>query len=149
MSEESRARLLVVSVDAMQIDDLPFARTLPGYGRILEQASVAEIEGVFPTNTYPNHAAQITGCPPAVNGVYNNEQFQPERGTRPEWFWDSRLLQVPTIFSAARRAGLTTASVQWPVTGNEPDVDWLIPEIASPWLFTGLEDQYQIGRAHV
>lgn len=143
MSEESRARLLVVSVDAMQIDDLPFARTLPGFSRILAQASVAEIEGVFPTNTYPSHAAQITGCPPAVNGVYNNEQFQPERGTRPEWFWDSRLLQVPTIFSAARQAGLTTASVQWPVTGNDPNVDWLIPEIASPWLFTGLEDQYR------
>lgn len=143
MPDQPRAKLLVVSVDAMQIDDLPFARTLPGFARILEHASVAEIEGVFPTNTYPNHAAQITGCPPAVNGVYNNEQFQPQRGMRPEWFWDSRLLQVPTIFSAAKQAGLSTASIQWPVTGNESNVDWLIPEIASPWLFTGLEDQYR------
>ena len=143
MPDQLRARLLVVSVDAMQIDDLPFARTLPGFARILERASVAEIEGVFPTNTYPSHAAQITGCPPAINGVYNNEQFQPQRGMRPEWFWDSRLLQVPTIFSAAKQAGLSTASVQWPVTANEPNVDWLIPEIASPWLFTGLEDQYR------
>lgn len=143
MSEQLGARLLVVSVDAMQIDDLPFARTLPGFAQILERASVAEIDGVFPTNTYPSHAAQITGCPPAVNGVYNNEQFQPHRGTRPEWFWDARLLQVPTIFAAARQAGLSTASVQWPVTANEPDVDWLIPEIASPWLFDGLEDQYR------
>lgn len=143
MPEQQGARLLVVSVDAMQIDDLPFAHTLPGFARILERASVAEIEGVFPTNTYPSHAAQITGCPPAVNGVYNNEQFQPQRGMRPEWFWDSRLLQVPTLFAAAKQAGLSTASVQWPVTANEPNVDWLIPEIASPWLFTGLEDQYR------
>lgn len=143
MSDQSRAKLLVVSVDAMQIDDLPFARTLPGFARILEHASVAEIEGVFPSNTYPCHAAQITGCPPAVNGVYNNEQFQPQRGTRPEWFWDSRLLQVPTIFAGAKQAGLSTASIQWPVTANEPSVDWLIPEIASPWLFDGLEDQYR------
>lgn len=136
-------KLLVISVDALHTDDLAFARTLPGFSRILADATVAEIEGVFPTNTYPNHATQITGCPPAVTGIYNNQLFQPERGAGSEWFWDSRLLRVPTIFTAARRAGLSTASVQWPVTGNDPDVDWLIPEIASPWLFDGLEDQYR------
>lgn len=137
------AKLLVVSVDALHTDDLPFARTLPGFARILSSASVAEIEGIFPTNTYPNHAAQITGCPPAATGIYNNQIFQPARGSGSEWFWDSRSLQVPTIFAAARAAGMTTAAVQWPVTGNEPDVDWLVPEIASPWVFDGLEDQYR------
>ena len=137
------AKLLVVSVDALHTDDLPFARTLPGFARILADASVAEIEGMFPTNTYPNHATQITGCPPAVTGIYNNQIFQPARGAGSEWFWDSRRLQVPTIFAAARSAGLSTASVQWPVTANQPDVDWLVPEIASPWLFDGLEDQYR------
>lgn len=136
-------KLLVVSVDAMQIDDLAIARTLPGFSRILEHASVAEVEGVFPTNTYPSHAAQLTGCPPALSGVYNNEQFQPYRGTRPEWFWDSRSLRVPTLFTAAHDSGLSTASVQWPVTANAAYVDWLVPEIASPWLFADLKDQYR------
>jgi len=135
-------KLLVVSVDAMHYDDIAIAREMPGFARILAQASVAEVEGVYPSLTYPNHAAQITGCPPATSGVYNNTQFQPW-ARRPEWFWDSRLLQVPTIFAAARAGGLTTAAVQWPVTANEPDVDWLVPEIASPQVFAGLEDQYR------
>ncbi|MFD1718868.1 alkaline phosphatase family protein [Georgenia deserti] len=135
--------LLVVSVDAMHHDDIPFARTLPAFSRILEQASIAEIEGIFPSVTYPNHTAQTTGCPPAASGIFNNLQFQPGRGDESEWFWDAGLLRVPTIFSAAKRAGLTTAAVQWPVTANERSVDWLVPEITNPQIFDGLEDQYR------
>ena len=41
-------KLLVVSIDAMHTDDIPFARTLPAFSRILSQASVAEIEGSTP-----------------------------------------------------------------------------------------------------
>lgn len=136
-------KLLVVSVDAMHHDDLPFARTLPAFSRILEQAAVAEIEGVYPSVTYPNHTAQTTGCPPARTGIFNNLQFQPGRGDASEWFWDARAIRVPTIFEAAHAAGLTVAAVQWPVTANERHVDWLVPEIASPQVFDGLEDQYR------
>ncbi|SEE11860.1 alkaline phosphatase family protein [Ruania alba] len=135
-------KLLVVSVDAMHTDDIPFARTLPAFARILERASVAEIEGIYPSVTYPNHTAQTTGCPPARTGIFNNLQFQPGGGDASEWFWDARALRVPTIFEAAQQAGLTTAAVQWPVTGNAPGVDWLVPEIACPQVFDGLEDQY-------
>lgn len=136
-------KLLVISVDAMHIDDLPFARTLPGFARILENASVAEIEGVYPSVTYPNHVAQITGCPPSSSGVFNNQKFQPQRGAGAEWFWDSREINVPTIFAAARDAGLVSSAVQWPVTARDESVNWLVPEIPSPWLFEGLEDQYR------
>lgn len=136
-------QLLVVSIDAMHTDDIPFARTLPAFSRILAEASVAEIEGIYPSVTYPNHTAQTTGCPPATSGIFNNLQFQPGRGDASEWFWDAGLIQVPTIFAAAKRAGLTTAAVQWPVTANEQHVDHLVPEIASPQVFDGLEDQYR------
>lgn len=142
MAALSPASLLVVSVDAMHFDDLEFARTLPGFARVLARASVAEIEGVFPSVTYTNHATQLTGCSPARHGIHNNQQFQPHRGAGAEWFWDSRMINVPTIFTAARAAGLSTAAVQWPVTANESAVDWLVPEIPSPWLFDGFDDQY-------
>src|SRR5699024_6829771 len=121
----------------------PFARGLPGFARILENASVAEIEGVYPSVTYPNHVAQITGCPPASSGVLNNQQFQPHRGAGAAWSWDSSAITVPTIFAAARAAGLATAAVRWPATAHEQSVDWVGPEIASAWLFDGLEAQYR------
>ncbi|GAB2596986.1 alkaline phosphatase family protein [Pseudactinotalea suaedae] len=136
-------KLLVVSVDAMHVDDIPFARTLPAFAQILERAAVAEIEGIYPSVTYPNHTAQTTGCPPARSGIFNNLQFQPGKGDRSEWFWDSRAIKVPTLFEAAKAAGLTVAAVQWPVTANEQNIDWLVPEIASPQVFEGLEDQYR------
>lgn len=136
-------KLLVISIDAMHTDDIPFARTLPAFSRLLAGASVAEIEGIYPSVTYPNHTAQTTGCPPATTGIFNNLQFQPGRGDASEWFWDAGLIRVPTIFAAAKRAGLSTAAVQWPVTGNEQHVDHLVPEIASPQVFDGLEDQYR------
>uniref|UniRef100_UPI003B3B3DB1 alkaline phosphatase family protein n=1 Tax=Pseudactinotalea sp. TaxID=1926260 RepID=UPI003B3B3DB1 len=136
-------KLLVVSVDAMHMDDIPFARTLPAFSQILDRAAVAEIEGIYPSVTYPNHTAQTTGCPPARSGIFNNLQFQPGNGDRSEWFWDAGAIKVPTLFAAAKAAGLTVAAVQWPVTANERDVDWLVPEIASPQVFDGLEDQYR------
>ncbi|GAA4427194.1 ectonucleotide pyrophosphatase/phosphodiesterase [Georgenia halophila] len=136
-------KLLVVSVDAMHFDDIPFAKTLPAFARILEKAAVAEIEGIYPSVTYPNHTAQTTGCPPATSGIFNNLQFQPGLGDGSEWFWDAGLIKVPTIFDAGTRAGLTTAAVQWPVTAKERSIDWLVPEITSPQVFAGLEDQYR------
>ncbi|UFU04485.1 ectonucleotide pyrophosphatase/phosphodiesterase [Ruania suaedae] len=135
-------KLLVVSVDAMHTDDIPFARTLPAFSRILERAAIAEIEGIYPSVTYPNHTAQITGCPPARSGIFNNLQFQPGRGDASAWFWDASMIRVPTLFEVAHRAGLSTAAVQWPVTGNASGVDHLVPEIACPQVFDGLEDQY-------
>ncbi|MGC0250346.1 alkaline phosphatase family protein [Pseudactinotalea sp. Z1748] len=139
----SRRKLLVVSIDAMHTDDIPFAATLPAFARILQRSAVAEVEGIYPSVTYPNHTAQTTGCPPARTGIFNNLQFQPGRGDASEWFWDARMINVPTIFAAARQAGLSTAAVQWPVTGKDENIDWLVPEIACPQVFDGLEDQYR------
>lgn len=121
-------RLLVVSIDAMQTDDIEFARTLPHFARILGSASTAEIEAVFPTVTYPNHTAQITGCSPGTSGIFNNLQFQPGRGDASDWFWDHSLIRVPSVFAAAKEAGCSVAAVQWPVTVGADSVDWLVPE---------------------
>lgn len=128
-----RHPLLIVSVDAMHTSDIPLARTLPAFSRILENAAVAEIEGVYPSLTYPNHIAQITGCAPARSGIFNNLAFQPGQGAKTHWLSDAALVKVPTLFDVAKQAGLTTASVEWPVTVNAGDtIDWLMPELVCP-----------------
>lgn len=126
----SRRPLILVSVDAMHVDDIPVARTLPAFSRILARASVAEIEGVYPSVTYPNHTAQITGCSPATSGIFNNLRFQPGRGDASDWFSEASAIRVPTLLDAARAAGLTTAAVQWPVTVGAGTAHWLVPELA-------------------
>jgi hypothetical protein len=131
-------KLIVISVDAMSgADDIAYARTLPAFGRLLERAAVAEIEAVFPTLTYPNHTAQLTGCTPAVSGIFNNVLMQPGID-HPDWFWEYDRLQAPTLMDAAKAAGLTVAAVQWPVTAGAP-FDVVVPEIANEDHFGGLE----------
>lgn len=129
-----RRRLVVISVDAMSDVDVPFARTLPNFARILGGAW-GSAEAIYPTVTYPNHTSQTTGRTADGHGIYANEKVSP--GVRvPEWFWDARDITSPTIFDLAKQEGLTTASVGWPVTGWSPSIDIAVPEI---WDRAGLE----------
>lgn len=137
-------KLLVISIDAMLGDDIPYARTLPVLGGLLQSAAVAEIASVYPTVTYPNHVAQVTGCYPATSGVVNNLRFQPGRLDRSDWFWDHATVRVPTLFAAARAAGRSTSALQWPATaGATDDIDTLVPEMWDWPPYGSLEAMYR------
>ena len=53
--------------------------------------------------------------------------FDPERKNLGGWYWYAEDIKVPTLWDAAKSAGLTTASVNWPVSVGAP-VDENIPE---------------------
>ena len=96
-----RRRLLVISVDAMSVVDVPFARTLPHFARILE-GSWGTAEAIYPSVTYPNHTSQTTGRTADGHGIYANEKVTP--GERiPDWFWDARDIACP-LSSTSRRS---------------------------------------------
>lgn len=122
------ARMLVLSIDAMTGDDLRAAAALPNFARLLDGCALAtEVLSVFPSLTYPCHVAMATGCWPMHTGVYNNERFLPETRKRPWYFYTDELAR-PTIFAAARAAGVRTGCVMWPCMGRGP-IDTLVPEI--------------------
>ncbi|GAA1491095.1 alkaline phosphatase family protein [Brachybacterium sacelli] len=123
-------RLVVISVDAMSVVDVPFARTLPNLSRVLA-GGWGSAEAIYPTVTYPNHTSQTTARTAAGHGIYANEIVQPGV-RRPDWFWDARAITSPTLFDLAAAKGLTTASVGWPVTGWSPSIDIAVPEIWDP-----------------
>jgi len=129
-----RHRLVVLSIDAMSDVDVPFARTLPNFSRILA-GSWGSARAIYPTVTYPNHTAQTTARTADGHGIYANEKVSPGERT-PDWFWDSRAITAPTLFDLAKEKGLTSASVGWPVTGWSPSIDIAVPEI---WDRAGLE----------
>jgi len=91
--------------------------------------SASGVRGVFPSVTYPSHTTIITGAKPLDHGVYYNAPFEPE-GQTGRWYWESELIQVPTLWDAVRDAGLTSASFIWPVSVGAP-VDYNIPEVWS------------------
>jgi predicted AlkP superfamily pyrophosphatase or phosphodiesterase len=92
-----------------------------------EGAHARAVRSVFPSVTYPAHTTMITGTPPAEHGIYYNSPFEPG-GETGRWFWEEEHIRVPTLWDAARDAGMKTASIFWPVSVGAP-VDWNVPEI--------------------
>jgi predicted AlkP superfamily pyrophosphatase or phosphodiesterase len=84
------------------------------------------VRGSFPSVTYPSHTTIVSGVLPAKHGIYYNTPVEP-LGISGKWFWYYKDIKVPTIWTAAKDAGLTTAGVSWPVTVGAP-IDYNLPE---------------------
>lgn len=109
--------------------DLPAIRALAKAGVEAESG-----ETVFPSVTHPSHTTLITGVRPLRHGVVNNRLTNRLTGERLHVTNLDRAVsvKVPTLFDAARRGGLTTASFFWPETRNDPSIDFNVPEVFTP-----------------
>ncbi|MBQ7328808.1 MAG: alkaline phosphatase family protein [Oscillospiraceae bacterium] len=124
-----KQKLFVLSMDAMVHEDVAYMMTKPNFRKIMEKrAEVEKVLSVFPAITYPAHTTMMTGCYPGKHGIYNNVPFKDYDDKKKHWYLDSKVIRVEDIFAAAKRAGCTTASVYWPITGNNPNVDYIINE---------------------
>lgn len=125
-------RLLVISADAMVEEDLAYLSTLPNFKRYLSGGVKAErVRSIYPTLTYPAHVSILTGCFPNKTGIVNNIVFSTDPACN-DWEWDAGPIRVSDIFAAAKKGGYSTAAVLWPVTGNNPNIDYLVNEIWMP-----------------
>ena len=126
-------RLFVFSVDAMVTEDVDALRSMPNLQKYL--AGGSEYKGgmrtIYPSVTYPAHVSILTGCYAGKHGITSNFDFT-TTNKDDSWLWFSDRIQVEDIFAVAKKAGLKTASVSWPVTGCNPNVDYLIDEYWMP-----------------
>lgn len=127
------AAVLMISVDGLKPEyvldadahglKIPFLRSL-----MREGAYARGVTGVWPTVTYPSHTTLLTGVSPAEHGIYNNLEFDPKNTFANAWYWYAQEIRAPTLWQAAHEAGLSTASIGWPVSVGATAVDYLIPE---------------------
>ena len=156
----SAAPLLLISVDGLRPGDVLEADKrglkVPTLRRFVAEGAWAEaVTGVLPTLTYPSHTTLITGVAAARHGIVNNLTFDPEGINQGGWYWYASDIKAPTLWDAAKRAGLVTANVHWPVsvgaaidhnlpqiwrTGHDDDRK-LMRVLASPGLLDRLEDE--------
>jgi hypothetical protein len=127
-----RPLLLLISIDGLRPDYVTAADAhgakVPNLRRFLTEGAFAQgVVGVIPTVTYPSHTTLISGVAPATHGIFANTTFDPLRENHGGWYWYSEDIRVATLWDAAARAGLSTASVQWPVSVGAR-VTWNIPE---------------------
>src|ERR1700733_11656874 len=111
----------MISVDglaAYYIDDpkadMPTLRQLAAEG-----ARAESMKAVTPTVTWPNHTTLVTGDYPARHGVVGNNYYDREAGKKMVLISDpvfdkDQIVKVPTIYDAAKAAGMKTAAIRWP-----------------------------------
>ena len=122
--------VVLISIDGLRPDYYlpgPSRQTrTPQLDALREQGSWAEgVLSQFPSLTYPSHTSIVTGVTPARHGIVQNTMFAPD-GTG-AWFFEAAALKTPTVWDAARAAGLTTAGISWPVSVGAK-IDYLLPE---------------------
>ena len=124
----SAHHVVVVSVDAMVYEDLEILSKLYTFESIWDRtARVDRVKSVYPTITYPCHSSMMTGVYPETHGIVNNEL--PEVCVKSSlWQHERSMVKAKSIFDYSHEAGLTTAAVFWPVTGNDKSIDYLVNE---------------------
>lgn len=126
-----KKKLFVISVDSLFFDDVQWLTDCPNlYGIYRSGSVVQKMKSTYPAMTYVAHSTMMTGCHEEKHGIYHNEKV--EVGVEhPAWHWYRRELGTDTIFDAAKRGGYSISVINWPVTGDDPSIDYLVPEIWS------------------
>lgn len=126
---KKRSKAIVFSADALVYDDIQYLLNKPRFKELYESGSaVKTMRTIYPTVTYPAHTTMSTGVYPDKHGIVNNFLFVPGQATSLPWEWFADSIKTPDMFTAMKKAGLSTASVFWPVTGNHKYIDYLIAE---------------------
>lgn len=126
--------VLLVSIDGLRPGDVLEADKrglkVPNLRRFVAEGAYATgVRGVLPTVTYPSHTTLLTGASPARHGIIGNTTFDPMQINQGGWFWYASDIQLPTLWQAAKGAGLSVGNVHWPVSVGAQGVDWNLPQI--------------------
>jgi len=125
--------VLLISIDGLRPGDVLDAKARgvddPVLQGIARDGAYAEgVRDALPSVTYPNHTTLVTGVWPARHGIADNTTFDPLRKDMASWYWYSPAIKVPTLWDAVHAAGRPVASLGWPVTVDNPSIDFDIPE---------------------
>jgi predicted AlkP superfamily pyrophosphatase or phosphodiesterase len=131
-AQNPKPPVLMISVDGMRPDYITQADAhqlkVPILRGFIRDGCYADgVAGVLPTVTFPSHTTLVTGAWPIEHGVYNNARFDPLTRHPGDWYWYAPDIRVPTLWQVASKAGISTASVFWPVTVNASHIEYLVP----------------------
>ncbi|HUJ58011.1 MAG TPA: alkaline phosphatase family protein [Kofleriaceae bacterium] len=93
-------RVVIISEDGLRPDVLSADLTPRHIALMREGATARQAETIPESDTLPSHASMLSGVGAAAHGLWWNS-YKEERG----------YIHVPTIFSAAHAAGLSTAMI--------------------------------------
>lgn len=133
--EAQRPVTVLVGIDGFRADYIDRGLT-PRLAALAKDGATGPMRPSFPTKTFPNHYALVTGKRPDRNGIAGNSMIDPRRpgvmfslgnaaqALDPFW-WN----EAEPVWITAEKAGLRTATMFWPGSevafeGKRPS-DWL------------------------
>jgi len=132
---------VLVSIDGFRPDYLDRGVT-PALSALAAGGARGDMRPSFPSKTFPNHYALVTGLRPDRNGIVDNNMYDPAIGPQkftmsaataadPRW-WN----EAEPIWVTAEKAGERTATMFWPgsevaIRGVRPS-HWLKFDMATP-----------------
>jgi len=125
-------RVVIFSVDGLRPDALLQAGAPVITGLAARGAYTWQAQTIMPSTTLPSHASMLSGYLPSAHGI-TWDDYRPEKG----------LIPVPTVFSAARAAGLRTVLV----AGKEKFRQLDVPGMIQRFDLCASDDQEVAGRA--
>jgi len=125
---------LLISIDAFRADYLDRGVT-PNLSALAAGGARASMRPSFPSKTFPNHYALVTGLRPDRNGIVANNMtdeaipgvkfaMSNDTAVKDRRWWD----QAEPIWVTAEKAGIVTGTMFWP--GSEADIHGVRPHYA-------------------
>lgn len=153
--------VVLISVDGLgpdyYLEPEKYGLKIPALRGLMRQGAYARrVECVYPSVTFPAHTSMITGVSPKRHGVYKNSIFDPLGEYTPGRIWFAEDLKAPTLWDAARKKGVVTAVVRWPMNvgiradyllaeirpARFPQLDKLVRALSTPELIEAMERHY-------
>lgn len=114
--EQREPVTILVSIDGFRADYLDRGLT-PSLANLAAEGVTASMYPSFPSKTFPNHWAEVTGFVPDKNGIVANGFVDPSRveekftmATTDPYYWNDK----EPIWVTAEKAGIRSAAMFWP-----------------------------------
>ncbi|EIW74717.1 Phosphodiest-domain-containing protein [Coniophora puteana RWD-64-598 SS2] len=134
-THDFKRTVVMVSIDGLRADYLDRGFT-PHLLDISKKGLRAKyMKPIFPTLTFPNHWALMTGLHAESHGIVANNFYDPVSDNvfaynKPESCWNSSWWYGEPMWETAEKAGITTANLMWPgppVTSDGGSSTYFIP----------------------
>ncbi|KAH8081992.1 Phosphodiest-domain-containing protein [Cristinia sonorae] len=130
---------IIVSIDGLRADYLDRGLTPHLLAISKDGLRAKSMQPVFPTLTFPNHWALMTGLYAESHGIVANNFWDPHSGVefhynKIESCWNSSWWFGEPMWETAERAGIVTANLMWPgppTTSTGASSTYFIPWKAS------------------
>lgn len=114
LANAAERTVIMISLDGAKPEYFS-AKTTPHIYSIVKNGWSGPMQPIFPSITFPNHAALVTGCTAEQHGIVNNDFVDPVRG-KFDMSPDSTWMLCEPLWVSAEKAGVHAAIALWPMS---------------------------------